>query len=132
MTRCYVLAADTGDVMAGPTTPTEQGLPTPARAVLVVALIYIFLVGVSMLESGIKVMGADTQASLFESVNNPIAGLFVGILGTVLVQSSSASTSVVVGLVASGALGGAERGTERSDEQRRAKRSRPLPHQSHQ
>ena len=29
-----------------------------------------------MLESGIKVMGADTQASLFESVNNPIAGLF--------------------------------------------------------
>lgn len=91
--------------MAGPTAPTEQGLPTPARAVLVVALIYIFLVGVSMLESGIKVMGADTQSSLFESVNNPIAGLFVGILGTVLVQSSSASTSVVVGLVASGALG---------------------------
>ena len=42
---------------------------------------------------------------LFESVDNPIAGLFVGILGTVLVQSSSASTSVVVGLVASGALG---------------------------
>ena len=91
--------------MAGPTAPTEQGLPTPARAVLVVALIYVFLVGVSMLESGIKVMGADTQASLFESVDNPIAGLFVGILGTVLVQSSSASTSVVVGLVASGALG---------------------------
>ena len=91
--------------MAGPTAPTEQGLPTPARAVLVVALIYIFLVGVSSLESGIKVMGADTQANLFESVNNPIAGLFVGILGTVLVQSSSASTSVVVGLVASGALG---------------------------
>ena len=91
--------------MVGTTAPTEEGLPTPARAALVVALIYIFLVGVSILESGIKVMGADTQASLFESVNNPIAGLFVGILGTVLVQSSSASTSVVVGLVASGALG---------------------------
>ena len=105
-TWCYILAGNPGEgVMAGPTTTTEQGLPTPARAVLVVALIYIFLVGVSMLESGIKVMGADTQASLFESVNNPIAGLFVGILGTVLVQSSSASTSVVVGLVASGALG---------------------------
>ena len=105
-TWCYILAGNPGEgVMAGPTTTAERGLPTPARAVLVVALIYIFLVGVSMLESGIKVMGADTQASLFESVNNPIAGLFVGILGTVLVQSSSASTSVVVGLVASGALG---------------------------
>jgi len=91
--------------MTGTTTATRRTMPTWARSVLVFALIYIFLVGVSSLESGIKVMGADTQASLFESVNNPIAGLFVGILGTVLVQSSSASTSVVVGLVASGALG---------------------------
>lgn len=91
--------------MTGITTATNRTMPTWARSVLVFALIYIFLVGVSSLESGIKVMGADTQASLFESVNNPIAGLFVGILGTVLVQSSSASTSVVVGLVASGALG---------------------------
>lgn len=75
------------------------------RLTLVVTLIYVFLVGVSLLESGINVMGADTQESLFEGVSNPVAGLFVGILGTVLVQSSSASTSVIVGLVASGALG---------------------------
>ena len=80
-------------------------LPRPVRAVLVFLLIYVFLVGVSTLEAGIKVMGADTQARLFDNVDNPIAGLCVGILGTVLVQSSSASTSVIVGLVASGALG---------------------------
>jgi sodium-dependent phosphate cotransporter len=85
--------------------PGQRDLPTGPRFVLVVTLIYVFLVGVSLLESGIKVMGADTQASLFEGVSNPVAGLFVGILGTVLVQSSSASTSVIVGLVASGALG---------------------------
>jgi len=80
-------------------------LPRPARAALVVFLIYVFLVGVSLLESGIKVMGADTQERLFANVDHPLAGLFVGVLGTVLVQSSSASTSVIVGLVASGALG---------------------------
>jgi sodium-dependent phosphate cotransporter len=91
------------DQTTAPLTPRE--MPTGARAVLVVTLIYIFLVGVGLLEGGIKVMGADTQAQLFEGVSNPIAGLFVGILGTVLVQSSSASTSVIVGLVASGALG---------------------------
>lgn len=79
-------------------------LPRPVRAVLVVLLIYVFLVGVSSLETGIKVMGADTQERLFSNVDNPLAGLFIGILGTVLVQSSSASTSVIVGLVASGAL----------------------------
>ena len=80
-------------------------IPTPLRASLVFGLIYTFLVGVSSLESGIKVMGADTQESLFSSVSNPVAGLFIGMLGTVLVQSSSASTSVIVGLVGTGALG---------------------------
>ena len=80
-------------------------IPTPLRASLVFGLIYTFLVGVSSLESGIKVMGADTQESLFSSVSNPVAGLFIGILGTVLVQSSSASTSVFVGLGGTGALG---------------------------
>jgi len=84
---------------------TPIGVPRWLRSIIVLALIYLFLVGVSSLESGIKVMGADTQERLFSSVSNPIAGLFVGLLGTVLVQSSSASTSVIVGLVASGALG---------------------------
>lgn len=83
----------------------SRSLPAPARSVLVVGLIYLFLVGVSSLEAGIKIMGEDTQERLFSAVTNPIAGLCIGILGTVLVQSSSASTSVIVGLVASGALG---------------------------
>ncbi len=82
-----------------------SSIPAPARAALVIGLIYIFLVGVSSLETGIKTMGSDTTESLFSAVSNPIAGLCVGILGTVLVQSSSASTSVIVGLVASQKLG---------------------------
>ncbi len=80
-------------------------MPTPVRSALVVFLIYLFLVGVSSLEAGIKIMGADTQERLFSAVTNPIAGLCVGILGTVLVQSSSASTAVIVGMVGSGVLG---------------------------
>ncbi len=80
-------------------------LSGPARSALVVLLIYVFLVGVSSLETGIKIMGEDTQERLFSTVSNPLAALCVGVLGTVLVQSSSASTSVIVGLVASGALG---------------------------
>lgn len=71
----------------------------------VVALIYAFLVGVSSLESGIKIMGEDTTDSLFRAAGNPIAALCIGILGTILVQSSSASTSIIVGLVATGKLG---------------------------
>ena len=37
-----------------------------------------------------------------ELLQNPVAGLMIGILSTVLVQSSSTSTSIVVTMVASG------------------------------
>ncbi len=67
-------------------------------------LLYIFLVGVKGLESGIKVFGADFSEQLFSNVSNPLAGLFVGVLATVLVQSSSVTTATIVGLVGSGAL----------------------------
>jgi sodium-dependent phosphate cotransporter len=83
----------------------DRQLPRWARGLVVIGLVYLFLSGVSSLETGIKTMGADTQERLFSSVSNPLVGLFVGLLGTVLVQSSSASTSVIVGLVASGAVG---------------------------
>jgi len=46
-----------------------------------------------------KVLGGRGAASLFSSVNNPIAGLMTGILSTVMVQSSSTSTSIVVTMV---------------------------------
>ena len=68
-----------------------RSLPAPARSVLVVALIYLFLVGVSSLEAGIKIMGEDTQERLFSAVTNPIAGLCIGILGTCLLYTSDAA-----------------------------------------
>ncbi len=85
--------------------PAGTRIPGPVRAAVVVGLIYVFLVGVSSLEAGIKILGEDTQEQLFSAADNPLVALCIGILGTVLVQSSSASTSVIVGLVASGALG---------------------------
>merc|ERR1719148_543903 len=39
------------------------------------------------------------SASLFSLVDNPVAGLMTGVLSTVLVQSSSTSTSIVVAMV---------------------------------
>lgn len=90
--------------MATDVPPAQRSVPPILRSVIVVGLIYLFLVGVSSLEAGVKLMGADTQERLFSTVSNPVAGLFIGILGTVLVQSSSASTSVIVGLVAARSL----------------------------
>jgi sodium-dependent phosphate cotransporter len=75
-----------------------------ARAAVGIGLLYLFLVGVSTLEAGIKALGSDFREGLLEGVTNPVAGLFAGMLATVLVQSSSVTTSTLVGLVGSGSL----------------------------
>jgi sodium-dependent phosphate cotransporter len=82
----------------------QDRIPTWARLVLVLVLLYLFLVGVKALESGIRSFGEDFTDSLFARVSNPMAGLFVGVLATVLVQSSSVTTSTIVGLVGAGSL----------------------------
>ncbi len=84
---------------------TTQGRFPPAlRAILVLGFLYLFLVGVSMLEAGIKAFGSDFQADLLNGVDHPLAGLAAGVLATVLVQSSSVSTATIVGLVGAGTL----------------------------
>jgi sodium-dependent phosphate cotransporter len=85
-------------------TAREDRWPTWGRLLLVLVLLYLFLVGVKGLEAGIKAFGEEFTDSLFERVSNPIAGLFVGVLATVLVQSSSVTTSTIVGLVGAGSL----------------------------
>jgi sodium-dependent phosphate cotransporter len=86
--------------------PPKRSMPSWLRAILVVALLYGFLVGVKLLESGVKGLGSDTAGGLFDGITNPLAALFVGILATVLVQSSSVTTSTIVGLVAIPAVAG--------------------------
>jgi len=92
-----------GDMQTGGA-ETRRGMPTPVRTVVVLALLYLFLAGVRLLEGGIKGFGSDFTDALFEGVSNPLAGLFVGVLATVLVQSSSVTTATIVGLVASGVV----------------------------
>jgi len=86
------------------TAPRRFALPTWGRVLLVLGLLYVFLAGVKGLEIGIKDLGSGFTDTLFEGVSNPLAGLFVGVLGTVLVQSSSVTTATIVGLVGAGTL----------------------------
>jgi len=70
------------------------------RGLLVVALLYLFLVGVNGLGSGFRALGEGVLDSFFAATENPFAGLMIGILATTLVQSSSVTTAMIVGLVA--------------------------------
>jgi solute carrier family 34 (sodium-dependent phosphate cotransporter) len=87
-------------------TPRREGREVPGivRGLLVLLFMYLFLVGIAFLEAGIAATGEGFQAALLNSVSNPISGLCAGLLATVLVQSSSVSTSTIVGMVGAGTL----------------------------
>ena len=74
------------------------------RVGVLIGLLYCFLVGIMVLSGAVKSMGDGViSPEVMGQVSNPFMGLILGILTTTLVQSSSVTTSLVVGLV--GGLG---------------------------
>jgi len=72
------------------------------RWLAVLTLIYLLLVGIGLISRGFRAVVGDEAEQLFAFAENPFLGLVVGILSTALVQSSSTTTSIIVGLVAGG------------------------------
>ena len=71
---------------------------------LVAGLLYFFLVSIGLMGAAFKGFGRDFAENLIRTTSNPFVGLFIGILATSLVQSSSCTTSIVVGMVSSGVI----------------------------
>lgn len=63
--------------------------------------LWLFLICLGLMSTGFKLLGGKDAAKMFDVVDNPISGLMIGILSTVFVQSSSTTTSIIVGLVGS-------------------------------
>ncbi len=82
--------------------PSTNSLWFPAlsRVFAILLLLFGFLVGVKALGAGFKLLGGDAVEAIFSATANPFMGLIVGILATTLVQSSSVTTAMIVGLVA--------------------------------
>ena len=66
--------------------------------------LYLFLVGIKGLSSGIKHLGGDFAKEIMTTTSDPLLALFIGILATTLFQSSSTTTSIIVGMVSGGAV----------------------------
>ena len=77
---------------------------TLPRVLALMLLLYAFLVSIGMLGKAFKMFSGGFVDGLIESASNPLLGLFVGILATTLVQSSSTTTSLVVAMVGSGSM----------------------------
>ncbi len=76
-----------------------------ALAIAVIGLLFLFLVSIQLVGDSFKLFGSDLAKKVFEFTDHPLTGLFIGIFATSLVQSSSTTTSIVVGLVGAGTLG---------------------------
>ena len=70
----------------------------------IISSLYLFLVGIAGMSSAIKRMGSEFAETVLTTTSDPFIALFIGIFATVLFQSSSTTTSLIVGLVSSGSL----------------------------
>ncbi len=71
---------------------------------LFMLFLYLFLLSIQLLGHGFEALGGDAAKNFLRPAENPFVGLFIRILATSLFQSSSTTTSLVVGLVAAEAL----------------------------
>jgi sodium-dependent phosphate cotransporter len=69
-----------------------------------IVFLYLFFFSLQLMGTSLKLFGKDFSETLIATASNPVVGLFIGILATSIIQSSSSSTSIVVGMVAGGAF----------------------------
>ncbi|XP_077990591.1 sodium-dependent phosphate transport protein 2B-like [Glandiceps talaboti] len=77
------------------------------KALLVILCLYLFITALASMGAGFTMIGGSAAgAALSDSsiLRNPVSGLMVGMLVTVLLQSSSATTSIIVTMVAADIL----------------------------
>jgi solute carrier family 34 (sodium-dependent phosphate cotransporter) len=66
--------------------------------------LYLFIVAIGAMAAAFQLFGREFAQAVLETTANPVLGLFLGVLATSMVQSSSTSTSIIVGMVAGGVI----------------------------
>lgn len=70
----------------------------------ILAALFVFLLALDLMISSLQHLGTSAAETIIMATSNPFTGLFIGLLVTAIIQSSSATTSMVVALVASGSI----------------------------
>merc|ERR1740138_1684082 len=73
------------------------------KVVLALLILYLFIISLDLMANSFRILGGKTAGRQFRDsdlLDNPLAGLVTGILVTVLVQSSSTSTSIIITMTA--------------------------------
>jgi len=76
----------------------------PSTIASAVFIVFVFLLSISMMGQAFNLLTESTAQSILTATSNPFIGLFIGLLVTALIQSSSSSTSMIVAAVAVGSV----------------------------
>lgn len=74
------------------------------RTASFIGLVFVFLIFHEMMTHSIGEFGSATVEEIIIATSNPFISLFIGLLSTAIIQSSSTTTSMVVAVVASGTI----------------------------
>lgn len=69
------------------------------RLIFLLIYIYLFLLSIKLIGTSMKMMGSGVAKEIIRTTSSPFTGFFIGVLATSLIQSSSATTSMVVAFV---------------------------------
>lgn len=86
------------------TSPKTSLLIFIVRIVSLLVILFLFLVSLDLMAGAFKLFGKETAQQIINATSNPFVGLFIGLLATAIVQSSSTTTSMIVAMVAAGSL----------------------------
>lgn len=67
-------------------------------------ILFLFLVALNLMSGSFKLFGKGFAEQLVSITANPFVSLFIGMLATAVIQSSSTTTTLIVALVASGEI----------------------------
>ncbi len=82
----------------------ESNYPPYVNTLVIVGAILLFLFSILLMTSSIASFGFSLSDYVINTTSNPFIGLFIGLLATALLQSSSTTTTITVAAVASGTL----------------------------
>ncbi|HEX5167918.1 MAG TPA: Na/Pi symporter [Cyclobacteriaceae bacterium] len=86
------------------TEPKKNYWDTIRKTLYVIGTLVLFLFALDLMISSLQHLGTVAVEAIILATSNPFTGLFIGLLITAMIQSSSTTTSLAVAMVASGSI----------------------------
>jgi len=90
-----------------PVTPISPQTPpwsNITKVLYIIGTLVLFVFALDLMVASLQHLGKSAAETIILATSNPFTGLFIGLLITAMIQSSSTTTALVVALVASGSI----------------------------